>query len=553
MTAATAATLMLFVASICLAQTGPTSAVVRDDPGSMPSSRPALSASSATALFETAVRNYNNGKFWEARTILEDLLALAPDHYLAHSLYWDTIERTVDTAGKRTAVRDSLAKLQAVPDERRSEEFFTAYIRAYNILGDTKQAAELTITAVSRFPRGEMAKRKLLEDVRQEADNEKAIAGYDRLLVDFAGDPPFAYQVVSAKFDRLARNRTFYDVAAMTAAAAQFDEVTKNYAVKFGNGALYLSSLRWITESLSYTERTESLRYGQLGIAQYQSLPDGARGAARPVYLQLFPPMMRAALALNDLEAARSAGALMVREFEAGAKAPPEMDEAAARKDYATALERLRQYNLARDQLAAAVVAAKSRGPYLTELRAFNSRHPLPSAEQTRFDRALSTKLSTTDQVRDDGVKAALLKTQINRAAPSFQLTDISGKPVSFGDYRGKVLVLGFWATWCGPCIREMEEMKIAFESHRGNPNIAFAIINLDADKTDIPQKARASGYKFPILLSDGKVEVAYRTERIPKLIIIDPQGNIRFDQTGYTSDGTYLKKLDWMIEAAQK
>jgi thiol-disulfide isomerase/thioredoxin len=515
--------------------------------------KPPLSPTSSGALFDAALRNYNNGKFWEARTILEDLLALTPDHWLAHALYWDAVERTADFSAKREAIRVSLIKLLAVPDERRTEDFYAVMVRAFTVLSDRKQVADYTAAAIAKFPRGELAKKKMLADVRQEPATDKAIAAYDALVKDFEPDQAFSFQIASDKFDRLARNRTFYDAEAMTKAAAEFDAIAKGYAAKSGNNGIYLSILRWIAETLSYTAPAESIRYAQAGADLYQTIPAGARGASRNVYLQLWPAMLRSANALEQWPTARNAGAMLVREVESGSGVPSELDEAAARKDYATALEKLKLFDQARAQLAAAIVAAKNRAPYQTELKAFNTRHPLTQIEQVRFDKLLASKLTATDSVRDDQLKADLLKSQIKRPGAPFHLTDVNGRSVDFNDYRGRVLVLGFWATWCGPCIREMEEMKVAYANHANDPDVAFAIINVDADKADIPRKAKESGYNFPILLSDGKIEGAYGTDRIPKLIIIDGAGNIRFDRTGYTNDGTYLKKLDWMIEAAKK
>jgi thiol-disulfide isomerase/thioredoxin len=544
---------ILWSLTIAAAQTDPALVNARDNGSGVAGSKPLLSHISTTALFEAAVRNYNAGKFWEARTILEDLMPLAPELWPAQALYWDLVERTADTFGKRDAVRITLAKMLAVPEERRTEDFYLVISRGYTILDDKKQAADYTAAAIKKFPRGSMAKNGILADAKREPDNQKAIANYDGLLKEFADDVYFSFQLASDKFDRLARNRTFYDAAAMSAAAQEFDGIAKKYAAKTGSASIYLSILRWIAETLSYTAPRESIRYAQAGAEQYQLIPVAVRPASRNSFVQLFPPMIRSANALQEWAVARNAGATMVGELERGPKMPPEFDEASARRDYATTLEKLRMFDPAREQLAAAVIAAKVRTDYQAELKAFNSRHPLPPPEQTRFDRDLSTKLSATDRVRDDQLKTDLLRSELRRPGAPFRLADISGKQVAFDDFRGKVLVLGFWATWCGPCIREMEEMKVAFEKYSDDAGVAFAIINVDADKTDIPRKARESGYTFPILLSDGKIEVAYGTDRIPKLLIIDGAGNIRFDRTGYSSDGTYLKKLDWMIEAARK
>lgn len=548
---ATAVVLLLGATVAVSAQAVFAPSTPRDNPGI--STKPPLSAPSTAALFEAAVRNYNNGKFWDCRTILEDLLALSPDHWTGQALYWDAVERTADTNAKKDAVRATLTKMLAIPEERRTEDFFTVSIRGYGILDDKKQSADYTAAAAKKFPRGDLAKRRVQAELRQEPDTGKAIAGYDQALVDFASDTSFAFQLASDKFDRLARNKTFFDAAAMTGAAAQFEGIAKAYAAKSGDGATYLSILRWIAETLSYTAPNESLRYGQMGVEQYNNLPSSTRNNARASYVQLWPAMLRSAISIQDWAAANDAGANLVRALDDNPTLPASFDEAAARKAYAYALEKLRQFNPARDQLVAAVVVAKIRPLYQSELKAFNVRHPLTQIEQVRFDRSLAARLSASDHVRDDGLKAELLRTQVRRTGVPFQLTDINGRTVSFADFRGKVLVLGFWATWCAPCIREMEEMKVAYKSYASDPGVAFAVINVDTDKADIPRKARESGYKFPVLLSDGKIESAYNTDRIPKLLVIDAAGNVRFDRTGYSADGTYLRKLDWMIEAARK
>ncbi len=154
---------------------------------------------------------------------------------------------------------------------------------------------------------------------------------------------------------------------------------------------------------------------------------------------------------------------------------------------------------------------------------------------------------------REAVIKANLLKTEQAISANDFLLTDLSGKTVSLKSYQGKVLVLSFWATWCVPCVKELEEMKVAYGKHKNNPKIAFAVVSIDKEKESVPVAAKKRNYEFPIFYAGDKTESDYKVEAIPKLFIIDSQGKIRFLKSNYESNGYYLKELDWMIEKVLK
>ena len=71
----------------------------------------------------------------------------------------------------------------------------------------------------------------------------------------------------------------------------------------------------------------------------------------------------------------------------------------------------------------------------------------------------------------------------LGKPAPDFTLKDINGKTVSLKDFHGKVVLLDFWVTWCGPCIHELPELKAIYEKHKHNPD--FALISISSDFDD--------------------------------------------------------------------
>ncbi len=122
--------------------------------------------------------------------------------------------------------------------------------------------------------------------------------------------------------------------------------------------------------------------------------------------------------------------------------------------------------------------------------------------------------------------KADLPGLTVGTEAPDFQLKDLQGRSVKLSDFRGKKVMLNFWAPWCPPCKQEMPEMQ-KFHEAAGN-KISILAVNID------PQYNSATfiekmGITFPILL-DGKDEVntMYKVMTVPATYFIDEKGVIR-------------------------
>jgi peroxiredoxin len=109
--------------------------------------------------------------------------------------------------------------------------------------------------------------------------------------------------------------------------------------------------------------------------------------------------------------------------------------------------------------------------------------------------------------------------------APSFTLTDLDGEEVKMEDYRGKKLVLNFWATWCAPCKAEMPAMEKLYQNYSGK----FEILAVNLDPVnDVAGFANKNDLSFPILLDENKsVQNQYSVLSIPTTYIIDAKGII--------------------------
>lgn len=117
---------------------------------------------------------------------------------------------------------------------------------------------------------------------------------------------------------------------------------------------------------------------------------------------------------------------------------------------------------------------------------------------------------------------------QAGSPAPDFTLQDLEGRPVRLADYKGKVVLINFWATWCEPCKKEMPEIQAAYEQHKGEGFVVLGI-NFGEKPKGAEKLVKAMGLTFPILI-DRKVEVAerYGVINLPVTFFIDRDGIIR-------------------------
>ena len=131
-------------------------------------------------------------------------------------------------------------------------------------------------------------------------------------------------------------------------------------------------------------------------------------------------------------------------------------------------------------------------------------------------------------------LRAAELR--LGKPAPDFTLKDINGDSVSLKDFRGKVVLIDFWATWCGPCIHELPGLKAIYEKHKRNPD--FSLISISSDLNDDTVANFVADNEMPWIhiREIDEMQAKYNVIGIPHYTLIDRNGLIREDRLRVSS-----------------
>lgn len=146
---------------------------------------------------------------------------------------------------------------------------------------------------------------------------------------------------------------------------------------------------------------------------------------------------------------------------------------------------------------------------------------------------------------------ADLSKVQEGKPAPDFNLTTLDGETVKLSDYKGKKVILNFWATWCPPCKAEMPHMQNFYEQNQENgiEILAVNLTNMDKGKKVIEEFANDHQLTFTIPLDEeGTIGMQYQAFTIPTSYIIDSNGIITKRIVG-PMDESIMEKLTNEIE----
>ncbi len=171
------------------------------------------------------------------------------------------------------------------------------------------------------------------------------------------------------------------------------------------------------------------------------------------------------------------------------------------------------------------------------------------ASEGAAIPKAGAGTASTTGATAATGAGAGLAALPVLGPAPSWTLRNLEGKEVSFADFKGKVVVVDFWATWCPPCRAEIPGYVDMVRKY--GDQLVIVGVSLDKAAPKVVQDfAKKFQINYPIVMGDNAIQTAFGgIEAIPTTFLIDQEGRIRDKKVGAEESESYEKKIAALLK----
>lgn len=425
-----------------------------------------------------------------------------------------------------------------------SENDYAIIYSWYGRIKNTGKAEEAKKIVLDKFPAGRIAVSERLKAVASEKDFSKKLEIIAQVEKDFPGNEGVA-PAVQNLFYSLQREGKF----------KEGKELVDKYgamipAFYFG---YYVNSILKSNKDLEL-----ALVFAEIGLDKARKeLSNPTDKKPKTMTEKNWLEMRRSNLGSALSYYGKALGALdknneaVIAYEEAITLIPSEDLEPAILENYSKALIVTNQNEKATSKIEEAITAGLGTAEMKNMLK---DLYVKKNGKEEGYDKYISK----IEETAKEKLVAKLKDEMINQPAPTFTLLDLEGNSVSLADMKGKVVIIDFWATWCGPCLSSFPGMQKAVEKFAEDKNVQFLFLNtwerMEDKKKNAADFLVKTKYPFHVLMDDqDQVVASYKVSGIPTKFIIDKNGNIRFKSIGFggNTDGL-VEEISAMISLLQ-